>query len=88
MNVVYKYPVLPGSHILELPLGTRVLHADLQRDECFLWAAVNPDQRDMIERRFVFTGTGHRFDSAIVAHIASFLSDDDSFVGHVFEVVL
>ena len=60
MEQVWKYE-LPGADIVtrELPFGAKVLSVGEQNGRIMLWALVNPNAVDMVERRFRVAGTGH-----------------------------
>lgn len=54
---IYKYPI---DSPLKLPLGAEILSANIQREEFFVWALVDPEETEMIERDIRVLGTGDK----------------------------
>jgi len=85
--VIWKY-VLPRTQrsTIPMPEGAKILHADNQFDEPFIWAMVDPN-RPIVDRRFLFIGTGADFYETNIKHISTFLIRGDSYVFHIFEIL-
>jgi len=87
-RVVYKYELLPGSALLDLPRGAEPLHAGTQGHTAYLWALVDPDEP--IAPRMVFAqATGEPMPRAAVNadYVDTFTIDEDDgpLVFHVFD---
>lgn len=88
MRKVFKYTLEYASYIeLELPVGAKILHFDIQSGEPRIWALVDPTAEKEI-RKFRFTGTGHAItdpDSEL-DFIGTVMSRDGALVWHLFEI--
>lgn len=86
---VWKFPLVPGPNVLQMPKGARVLHVHDQNGVPCLWALVDPDAKvDM--RGFLVAGTGQLLSDDIeratyhgAAHCRSYVT---TLVWHVFEL--
>jgi len=84
MKTVYKYPVVIGPNLLELPIGAKVVHFAAQGHALFLWAEIpGPDSRTT-SRPFSVYGTGFAIESDY-SHVATCLMLDGLFVWHLYE---
>lgn len=88
IRAIYKYPLpltgVPSS--LDLPVGSRVLTAQMQGGNLFIWAEVDPEAP--IESRFfrIFaTGLHHGVDFSRYLYLATI--QDGPFVWHVYEMM-
>lgn len=80
MKTIYKYPV--GE--VQIPRGAKVLTANVQDRQFYIWAEVDTDQ--VLEHRtFVVYGTGHKMTDDAHCYIATIF--EDPFVWHVYERV-
>ena len=89
MLKVYKYKIKVDNYFeLDLPYGAWVLDVDLQKQDIYLWALVNPDA-ELEKRRFRFAGTGHEIDEEVyqLSHIKTFQIMAGSLVFHIFEII-
>jgi hypothetical protein len=90
MLFVYEYSVPVGDTVsIWLPDGAKLLHFGVQNGGFVLWALVDPD-RETIERRFRFSGTGHPID--VPADKLSFIGTTITTGGgalafHLFEIL-
>jgi hypothetical protein len=88
MITVYKYQIyLDDVFELNLPKDAKILTAQAQGQNYFLWALVDTDA-EKEKLLFRFAGTGHEIEKEIVhklQHVNSF--QDGSFVWHLFEVL-
>lgn len=89
MKRVYKFgPLSIGvENKVPMPAGAEILDAAFQRDSVYLWALVDTMERRQ-ERRGIFVAmTGPDIIGGNpMRHIRTILSEDRSFVLHVFEV--
>lgn len=86
MAEVWKYEV-GLDRTLRLPKGAKVLSADHQFGEIFIWILVNPDPTVEHEaRKFEVYGTGHTIHGTEeLEFIDSVMVNGHRFVFHVFE---
>jgi hypothetical protein len=71
--------------MLPLPIGSEVLHVEVQHDVPRLWVLVFPEAPvEPVE--FVLVGTGHPVPQEVSKHVGSFLIQNDRLVFHLFEV--
>lgn len=85
MHTVHKFPLkFAGHQTIEMPVGAKTLHLEVQHDQLCLWALVNTDAK--IETRTLnMYGTGHPVDTAkSITHIGTFLEANGNLVWHVF----
>jgi hypothetical protein len=80
---IYKYPLaVTDCQQIEMPVGAKVLHADMQNGRLCLWAMVDV-AAPMGQRVFFVIGTGHDFGGLSAdQHIATV--QDGALVWHVF----
>ena len=85
-NVVWKYPIkIGGLTELNLPSGAQVLTANLQNEQPFLWALVDPN-KPLTIRRFRLVATGEPLDANSVFYVGTLFPEGGRFVLHLFEV--
>lgn len=86
---VWKYRLRYPLTTVAMPAGAKLLHVGVQEVELFttavVWALVNPDETQMIERQFMLVPTGHPFYGEGMDYVGTVLLDDGAFVLHVFE---
>ena len=83
MKVIFKYELT--SEVL-LPKGALILRAGTQGDTMFIWALIDPNEKEHIEREFIVVGTGHPFEYEYLKHRFVDTVFDGPFVWHIFEV--
>jgi hypothetical protein len=54
---IYKYEFDWNNETIALPKGAHILRAELQNNEPYLWAVVDPDQPE-VQRQINVYGTG------------------------------
>jgi hypothetical protein len=89
MLKVYKYPVRAQSEFeIEMDMHGKILKAENQHGAVCLWALVNPESKQIINRRFILAGTGHDIDYGMdkLDFISTFQVDGGRFIFHVFEI--
>lgn len=90
-RVVFKYEIPPSDQRfdseVQLPKGAEILCINAQRSKLFIWALIDPTQREKTTHRFVVVPTGVEFFSSgkdtLVFETTVFL---DTLVFHVFSV--
>ncbi len=92
-KTIYKYPIkAQNAQKVTMPIGAEILSVQVQNNEPFLYALVNPDNQS--EERFVRTyPTGGNVPVEMgleLKYIGTFILNDPShttgtFVGHLFE---
>lgn len=85
MNTIYKYPRnVEGSQWVQLHRGSRLLCAQTQRDQPYLWAIVDTGE-PLVSRRIVMRGTGHQLEGDEGMYLGTIQMLEGSLVLHVFE---
>ena len=89
---IYKYPVrIDDKTSVTMPLGARILNVHEQMLSCgrsgaFLWALVDPSEKEMVTRRVRIAGTGHDIDDAEkLAYCGTFHLSTSGLVFHLLE---
>lgn len=86
MSTIWKWEFpITDEFALDMPLGARIVHVDVQRGTPCLWAIVVPDD-PKVERRFRVYGTGHPITGSSQWHVGSFQMLGGHLVWHLFEV--
>lgn len=78
---VFKYALVVGDQVLDLPRGAVIRMVDHQGGNLCLWAEVDPDA-EIEGRIFRVYGTGHEIADDL-EYVGS--SQDTLFVWHVYE---
>lgn len=86
MKTVYKYPIELGIFELSLPKGSKIVHADEQSQQYFMWVEVTKETALFEPRRFVVAGTGMVIQDSY-QHISTWLDRDSHLVWHLYEVI-
>lgn len=86
MHTIYKYILkAEDEQILKLPIGSKILTAQVQRGEICLWALVT-GSFTAAERTICIHGTGHPIAKAYnLTYISTVQLDGGSLVFHIFE---
>lgn len=83
MKKIYKYPLqLADTQMIEIPKYAKILDAQLQGDDLFIWALVNLDYPAESKKIFIF-GTGFELPDDLYCHISTV--QIKGFVWHVFQ---
>ncbi len=62
-RVVYKYHVDPGASAIKAPkMSWQPLSVHVQNGEVFIWALVNPAEKNIVDHRIVVMPTGQSAD--------------------------
>jgi len=88
-GIIYKYAVPIDEDFFELclPKGAEILSVQTQGNKPCIWALVDPGQSKE-QRSFCLVGTGHPIiDDREFRFVGTFQIDDDTIVGHVFEII-
>ncbi len=91
MRQVWKYALSiqklqPNDLItIQLPYRAEILCVHEQHEEICLWAKVNPEESETVERTFRIAGTGHDLANGSFEYIGTAFLQDGDLVFHVFE---
>jgi len=83
MRVIYKYEL---ARTIQLPIDSQVLKVGMQNGGMYIWALVDPNQKNKSQRNFEIIGTGHSFEFDYLTHTYIDSVFDGPFVWHVWEV--
>lgn len=83
MEAVYKYPL---RKTLSLPFGAEILCVQIQNDEPYIWAKVNPTAATET-RKLLVVGTGHSIGYENTRYVGTFQQAGGALVFHVFEII-
>ncbi len=85
-TTIWKFKIMPGKTVLDMPIGARILGVMVHGEEVFLWALVNSDAVKQ-PRTFYAAGTGHALpDRAFEwTHLGSIQLDKGNLIFHIFE---
>ncbi len=86
MATIWKFPLLLGRRVIEMPRHARVLTVQVQHGTPYLWVLVNPDAATA-PRIFRVFGTGHpvEFPEDDGDYVGTFQLQGGALVFHVFE---
>lgn len=88
MKTIWKFPVQPEPLFeIQLPEGAKVLCVQVQRDEPFIWVALDTD-KPKVQRVFSVCATGGRMIGGMEGdtYIGTFQMQGGSLVWHLFEI--
>lgn len=86
MHTIYKYQIKRIAPAIKLPLGSQVLRAGIQNREVFIWALVNLDETEFVEREFAVWGTGWEIEEYPNVDFISTVFEGP-YVWHIFEIL-
>jgi len=87
MRTIFKYALPTQDRVtFVLPKGAEILKIDVQLDQPFIWALINPEAASE-ERFFRVAGTGHPIEDKNLKFIDTFQMHGGDLVFHVFEVM-
>jgi hypothetical protein len=84
----YKLPIT-DNHFIEMPIGSKVLSADIQNDEICIWVEVFTEETKKEMKTLYLRGTGHTIlvdESNKLKFIGTLLLRGGSIVFHLFEL--
>lgn len=90
MYSVWKYPLDFATGIrLNMPVGAKILDAQMQDDKITLWALVNTSN-DVEKRSFAIVGTGWDLDEEFLSKGPVYIAtvQKGAYVWHIFEFLL
>ena len=88
MNTIWKFKMTGVSTVIEMPLGARVLTAQVQHGDVVLWASFQVEYAGKKRTRtFVARPTGSEFSVGNEAYIATVQAAGGDLVWHIFEVI-
>ena len=87
MKKIYKYPLeITDTQFVELPLGAKILTAQMQGNQLCLWAIVNTLPGAVKKnRRIEIIGTGNPMPTGELEYISTFQVYGGGLIFHVFE---
>ena len=87
MKKIFKYPLeITDTQFVELPLGAKILTAQMQGNQLCLWAIVNTlPEAVKKNRRIEIIGTGNPMPTGELEYISTFQVHGGSLIFHVFE---
>jgi hypothetical protein len=83
MRVIYKYEL---AKTIMMPINSQVLKAGMQNGIMYIWALVEPNEKQTYECNFEILGTGHSFEFDYLTHTYIDSLFDGPFVWHIWEV--
>lgn len=83
MKTICKYPILPPSTKIAMPIGAMIVAIHEQEDGIFMWAEVEP-YNALETRHFVVYATGENIEGDPEYRGTIFMKS--GFVFHVYEV--
>ena len=87
MKVIHKYHLSAvGYQSIAMPKGAKVLSAQVQNGEIFVWAEVDTDEDNEL-RDFKLIGTGHEIISSNLRFIDTVQLSSGQLILHVHEVL-
>jgi hypothetical protein len=84
---VWKYEISPGTSILEIPKGGKVLALQVQQDMPCMWVLVDQDA-EKEKRRFEIHGTGSLLPNDYGTYVGTFQVNNGHYVFHIFETAV
>jgi hypothetical protein len=85
MRTVYKYRVpIDDTSVVELPRGAQVIRFGCQGNEIFLWAVVDPAEKETTKHIYWIRGTGHPIPDSLGVYICS-VDLPNGLVFHIFD---
>jgi hypothetical protein len=84
MQTIWKYAVVPGDMVIQLPPTAQILCVHLHAGQPQMWVLLDPEAPPVL-RHFAAYGTGHPIPAGIKHYIGTFVVDR-GLVFHLFEV--
>ena len=82
---IYKYVLLiADEQTIEIPLGSKILCVQNQKEDLCIWAEVNP-KNNLVKRTFLVIGTGHNTPNSRDNYIGTVQTLNGNLVWHVYE---
>ena len=87
MNTIYKfYLKLEGEQTIKIQANYEILSVGEQFGDLYLWALVNPDNR-LIDKKIFIYGTGHLMEMDITknSYLGTVITEGGNLVWHIFQ---
>ena len=85
MTTIWKFPLqVVDQQLVNMPVGTELLHVGVQGDQACLWALVDSDAPRTM-RGFAIHGTGHAVPPG-GAYVGTFPLHGGNLIFHVFDL--
>jgi hypothetical protein len=85
-SIIFKYKIELGYNCLRMPVGAKILTAQIQRGDIQLWALCPSPQGHYLDRVIMVHGTGWPIVFDPGRYVATVQSESGTYVWHVFEV--
>ena len=86
MHQIWKFPLrLKDNQLVRMPQGAKLLSVQLQNGQIQLWALVDLDYKERVNRMIAIRGTGHDVESALSDCEFIGTVQDGGLVWHVFD---
>ena len=88
MKTVFKFALDAEDYVdVAMPAGAKILHVGGQMGRIYIWALVDPNERQQL-RRFRIAGTGHPIsdEESTLFYLGTIHLAGDALIFHVFEV--
>lgn len=84
---IWKFPlrVTDVQHVIDMPVGAKLLDVQMQGDDCCMWALCNEHAPKEL-RRIAIYGTGNPIPDDPGEYVATFQMRGGSLVFHVFDL--
>lgn len=84
---IYKYILKDNTdrQRISLPVGSKILTAQVQKDSVCLWCAINPNEKRVEERIIIIFGTGYDIPVENFQYINTVQLCNGSLVLHILE---
>jgi len=89
---VARFPLrIDNDQIIEMPTNAKILSVQVHKNQVCLFALVDPEEKLMVNRRFVLTGTdtpltGDLLSVLLRIYLGTVQQEEGTVVWHVFEV--
>jgi hypothetical protein len=85
----YRMPSLEDIIKIKLPIGSDILHVNVQNkgEELCIWALVDPNSEHEKIHTIRIAGTGHPIEDAYMKYINTFTCMDRKLWFHAFEIL-
>ena len=84
-RVVYKYGVMPGYNLLNIPVGSKIVHVGEQNYGLYIWVEQDPS-RPIEYKTINVYGTGDAIRNQHEHHVGSVVTQN-GLVWHVYEMM-
>jgi hypothetical protein len=83
---IWKYPLNPGVNYIDMPVDSQILCVHEQHGVAAIWAQVNTQETQTVERCILVVATGESFKTEGQEYIGTIFLVGGGFVLHAYEV--